>query len=63
MRQYVQIRPGESKRIVKVRLRVRVTNPAGTVTVADVLLQAGGTATGWVPHVTEMPWTAGLVGG
>lgn len=64
MRRSAQIRPAERKRIVKLRLRVQVTNPdGGTVTISDVLLQAGGTATGWVAHVTEMPWTAGIVGG
>jgi len=63
----VHLRPEEaaSKRIVTLRLRVQVTNPdgPGTTSLADVLVQAGGIASGWVPHVTEMPWTAGVVGG
>ncbi len=65
MRKAVQVRPGAMGRVLKVRIRVSVGLPAGgaSVRVADVLLQAGGTATGWVPHVTEMPWTSGVVGG
>ncbi len=50
--------------IHKIRLRIQTTheNPDGATTLADIQLQAGGTATGWVPHVTEMPWVAGVVG-
>lgn len=66
-RKAVQVAPAppEPKKISTVRLRVQVTTAdvAGVTQVADVLLQAGGTASGWVPHVTEMPWTAGVVGG
>lgn len=61
----LQVRPGEStKRVLKMRVRIQATHPeSGTTLVCDVLVQAGGTATGWVPHVTEMPWTAGVLGG
>jgi hypothetical protein len=66
MRKAVHIAPqaagGRRPLTIRVRLTVTAPSPAG-VTVADVLLQAGGTASGWVPHVTEMPWTAGVVGG
>ncbi len=58
--------PGEQKRILTIRVRIQVAIPTGhpeaAVDVADLLLQAGSIATGWVPHVTEMPWTAGVVG-
>lgn len=65
MRKAVQVRPQTATaRPVTIRLRLAVSAPAGAaVVVSDVLLQAGGTATGWVPHVTELPWTAGVVGG
>lgn len=61
-----QLRPNTSgKKVLK--LRLRVTNhaaPAGTETeITDLMLQAGGTVTGWGPHVTELPWTSGIVGG
>lgn len=63
----VHIRPGQAggRRPLTIRVRLRVNSPnaASTATVADVLLQAGGTASGWVPHVSELPWTAGVVGG
>ena len=48
---------------LKVRLVVKAI-PAGAATqVADVMLQAGATVTGWSPHVTELPWSQGVVGG
>jgi hypothetical protein len=66
-RRIAQIRPQDSYGKAALTLRVRLTVkdlPDGAqVKVADLLLQAGSTATGWVPHVTEMPWTAGIVGG
>lgn len=63
----VHVRPtqttsGRRPLTIRIRLSAAAPPPAG-ITVADVLLQAGGTATGWVPHVTEMPWIAGVVGG
>jgi len=60
-----EVRPQEGwgKKILTMRLRVSVDGipVEATVQVTDVLLQAGTTVTGWVPHVTEMPWTAGIV--
>lgn len=61
-----QVRPGEAgKRVATLRLRVTVRDvPEGAVVrVTDVLLQAGTVASGWVPSVTELPWTQGVVGG
>ncbi|AVJ49767.1 hypothetical protein PBI_LUCKY3_20 [Microbacterium phage Lucky3] len=42
-------------------IKVKVTTADGDVKVTDLILQAGSTGTGWVPNVTEMPWTAGVV--
>lgn len=42
-------------------IKVKVTTADGNVKVTDLILQAGTTGTGWVPNVTEMPWTAGVV--
>ena len=59
----VHVRPQGGRRPLTVRVRLQAEAPAGaSVTVADVLLQAGGTASGWVPHVAELPWTSGVVG-
>lgn len=64
MRKATQFRPESQGRPVTIRVRLQATTPAGArLVVADVLLQAGSTATGWVPNVTEMPWTTGVVGG
>lgn len=60
-----QLRPqAAGKKVLKVRLRITCNQaPAGTETdVTDLMLQAGTTATGWGPHVTELPWTTGIVG-
>ncbi|QFG04690.1 hypothetical protein SEA_CHICKENKING_20 [Microbacterium phage ChickenKing] len=42
-------------------IKVKITTPDGDVKVTDLILQAGSTGTGWVPNVTEMPWTTGVV--
>lgn len=46
-------------------IKLRVTSkglPAGaTVEITDLMLQPGGSVSGWLPHVTEMPWSAGIV--
>ena len=59
----VQIRRQGASRPLTIKVRLIVDPRAGTTRLTDVLLQAGGTASGWVPHVTEMPWGAGVVGG
>lgn len=48
-------------RVLRMTLRVSVKNPTGGVDVTDVMLQPGGNSSGWLPHVTEMPWSAGVV--
>jgi len=42
-------------------IKVKITTVYGGVEATDLILQAGTTGTGWVPNVTEMPWTAGVV--
>lgn len=42
-------------------IHVKLTTDSPGVEVTDLLLQPGTTATGWVPNVTEMPWTTGVV--
>lgn len=64
MRKATQIRRTSIARPLTIRVRLTADPGVGrTIRVSDVLLQAGGTASGWVPHVTELPWTAGIVGG
>ncbi|WP_268802389.1 hypothetical protein [Agrococcus casei] len=40
-------------------IRLEVDDPAAGVDVTDVMLQPGGNPSGWLPHVTEMQWSAG----
>lgn len=59
------IRPSGGKKALKIRLRITAAAvpEGGAAQVTDCLLQAGSTVTGWTPHVTELPWSAGIVGG
>jgi hypothetical protein len=43
--------------VVKIRVRVCVTDCTGTINITDMLLQGGSIATGWVGHVSEIKWT------
>lgn len=49
-------------RIATVRLRVSLRDlPAeASVTITDLMLQPGGGISGWMPHITELPWSAGV---
>ena len=60
----VQPQEAMGKKILTMTLRLTADSipTDATIQVTDVLFQAGDTVTGWVPHVTEMPWTAGIVG-
>ncbi|AVJ51010.1 hypothetical protein FDJ44_gp19 [Microbacterium phage Pikmin] len=42
-------------------IKVKVSTEDEDVEVTDLILQAGTVGTGWVPNVTEMPWTTGVV--
>ncbi|WIC89578.1 hypothetical protein SEA_GARDENB_20 [Microbacterium phage GardenB] len=44
-----------------VTIHVKVTTADAGVEITDLLLQPGTTATGWVPAISEMPWTTGVV--
>lgn len=50
-------------RPAKIKLRVKVRGlPAGaSVDVTDLMLQPGAAVSGWLPHTTELPWSAGIV--
>lgn len=54
-----------SKRVAKIRVRISARGLTGdrSVSITDVMLQPGASVSGWLPHVTELPWAAGLVGG
>lgn len=45
---------------IKVRVTVKALPAAAEVVVTDVMLQPGGGVSGWLPHVTELPWSAGI---
>ena len=49
------------RKVARMTLRIEVEN--GDVTVSDLMLQPGRNSSGWLPHVTELPWAAGIVGG
>lgn len=51
-----------SGRVAKVKLRVEVSSlPSGAeIELTDLMFQPGGTPSGWLPHVTELPWAAGV---
>ncbi|MDZ5077861.1 hypothetical protein [Nesterenkonia sp. HG001] len=45
---------------ITLRVGVRSLPSEAEVTVTDVQLQPGATVTGWMPHTTELPWSAGV---
>ncbi|WP_417556250.1 hypothetical protein [Microbacterium sp.] len=47
-------------RVARVKLHIEAANPGDGVLVTDVMLQPGGASSGWLPHVTEMPWSGGV---
>lgn len=49
--------------LVRVRIAIGGLPAAATVQITDVMLQPGDLVSGWIPHVTELPWSAGIVGG
>lgn len=51
-------------RVVKIKLRITVRSLPleSSVEMTDVMLQPGGNQSGWLPHVTELPWAAGMNG-
>lgn len=45
---------------IKVRVTVKALPASAEVVVTDVMLQPGAAASGWIPHVSELPWSAGI---
>lgn len=50
------------KRLAMIRVRITVNGipTEATMAVTDVLFQPGRSSSGWLPHVTELPWSAGV---
>ena len=55
------LRPGV-KRIAKIKIRIMVNGIPrdAEVRITDIMFQPGGSVSGWLPHVTELPWSAGI---
>lgn len=51
---------GKRLAMIRVRITVKGIPSKGTVAVTDVMFQPGRSSTGWLPHVTELPWSAGV---
>ncbi|AUX83484.1 hypothetical protein PBI_STINGRAY_20 [Microbacterium phage StingRay] len=51
--------PANYKQTLTIMVKVTTSDPS--VEVTDLLFQPGTTATGWVPAISEMPWTTGVV--
>ena len=49
-----------SARVARMTVRITVEDPADGIDITDVMLQPGATPSGWLPHVTELPWSAGV---
>lgn len=45
---------------IKIRIKVKSLPSKASATVTDIQLQPGGVVSGWQPHVTELPWSAGI---
>lgn len=45
---------------IKVRISVRGVPADAEVLVTDVMFQPGGVVSAWMPHLTELPWSAGV---
>lgn len=50
------------KLVARMTLRLEATDADG-ITITDVMLQPGGSVSGWLPHVTELPWSGGITAG
>lgn len=45
---------------IKVRVTVRGIPADAEVEVTDLMFQPGAVVSGWLPHVTELPWSSGV---
>lgn len=61
MKQQASVNTG-GKRLAMIRIRIMVKGipTEAFVQVTDTLFQPGGSSSGWLPHVTELPWSAGV---
>lgn len=59
VRRVVVRNPNSYKQTLTIKVKVSTADPG--VKVTDLILQAGTVGTGWVSHITEMPWTTGVV--
>ena len=46
-----------SRKVKSILVRVTMTNTTGDLYLTDLMLQSGSIATGWVGHVSEIPFT------
>lgn len=53
-------RPQGRPALITFRISAPAYGSEESATISDVMLQPGGSQTGWLPHVTEMPWSAGI---
>ena len=44
-------------RVESITVRLVVDDAEGEVWFTDLMLQGGSSASGWIGHVTELPWT------
>lgn len=55
------IRPSRTKpKTIKLRMTVQGIPVGAMADVTDLMLQPGSSVSGWLPHVTELPWSSGL---
>lgn len=55
------LRTSGNPNLIKLRVTSKGLPTGATVEVTDLMLQPGGVVSGWLPHVTELPWSAGIV--
>lgn len=54
------LRTGRKPATVKLRITSSGAPADATVTITDIMLQPGRSVSGWQPHTTELPWSAGI---
>lgn len=47
--------------LIKLRVTARGLPADARVDITDLMLQPGSSSSGWLPHTTELPWSAGIV--
>lgn len=46
--------------LIKLRVTARGLPADARVDITDLMLQPGSSSSGWLPHTTELPWSAGM---